>query len=608
MLLKKIIIENYRSIEHLEIDIREIAGCKFHSFFGINEAGKSNILKAIALLSPDKKVEYNNDCNKSALKKSKPIILRYIFGITKEDELEKKLASYDISLTLPTGLTNVSEPYYIEKIIQFGENSHRQEGYVVHQSKGVSDILQPDDEENWGTFLGKLIVGVADYADRTNLEKIVNEQAKAAIDTLIPQIIYWKYSDEYLITNPINLENFKNNPDTSIPLKHIFQLFGYNGEDIAKIVARIQTSFDIRREVERDLSKAITDHINEIWSDHPINIGIRMESNNLCDIYVEDKDNTNQTFSMEQRSDGFKQFISILLSISIKNKAKQLKNNIILLDEPEISLHPGSIKCLRDELMQIGIRNIVLASSHSIFMVDKKNLDRHYTVKKDNSKTVIKKVDPKNPLEDEVIYNALGTSIFELIQPNILVLEGRTDKDIFDIFTDKFEDEIQPAKIQTIVATGTGEIAKYVNFFHSRFINGFVLVDSDNAGRGALESIRVANAEFTDNSFELKDFVDISKRDAEMEDILPENLVISSVNGLYGLSFTPTKDKPIMSQIKAILRTQSESKYDPTVLKKHIVQTVINDIRSKSVGQLKDEYPTYVQFLTNIHAKIKEVE
>ena len=61
MLLKKITIDNFRSIEHLEIDIIDIAGCKMHTFFGINETGKSNILKAIALLNPEAKVKYEFD-------------------------------------------------------------------------------------------------------------------------------------------------------------------------------------------------------------------------------------------------------------------------------------------------------------------------------------------------------------------------------------------------------------------------------------------------------------------------------------------------------------------------------------------------------------------
>jgi len=207
---------------------------------------------------------------------------------------------------------------------------------------------------------------------------------------------------------------------------------------------------------------------------------------------------------MKQRSDGFKQFISILLSISIENATNQLRNKVILLDEPERSLHPGSIKCLRDELLRISEKNVVFASSHSIYMVDKKNLNRHYTVTKDEGKTIVEQVSTDNPIQDEVIYNALGTSIFELIEPNMLIFEGRSDKDLFDTFTNKFRDELQPSSILTISATGTKPIPHYVKFFHNKFVNGFVVVDSDKDGRDAISAICQQDAEFKESLFELK--------------------------------------------------------------------------------------------------------
>ncbi len=131
MLLKKIIIQNYRSIEHLEIDILEISGCRLHPFFGINETGKSNILKAISLLSQSETVQYEEDCNKTAKKHSESIILRCVFEITKTDNLEKELSSLSVPVDLPVSDSNVLEPLHIEKIIEFDETSQRTEYYGI---------------------------------------------------------------------------------------------------------------------------------------------------------------------------------------------------------------------------------------------------------------------------------------------------------------------------------------------------------------------------------------------------------------------------------------------------------------------------------------------
>ena len=624
MLLKKVIIENYRSIDHLEIDINEVAGSRFHTLFGINETGKSNILKAIALLTPDnsllpeEQVQYNRDCNKNAIKMGKPIVLRYIFNITKEDELFEKIKTSNIELKSPGPIISPNrnskkcQYYIVEKIIEYDEKSLRKEGYLIRRTDALNKIIDREGFKKDPDFITeKLIVTNADditNIDSKNIQKHINSQAKQILDELLPNIIYWKYSDEYLITKPIDLNQFAKNLNNSVPLKHIFQLCNYKDDLIISNIKRIQSNFDIRKEFEEELSATITKHINRIWPQHPINIGIRIEGSNLCYIYVEDKGTLNQSFTMDQRSDGFKQFISILLSLSVRNITNDLTNNVILLDEPEISLHPGSIKCLRDELLNIAKNNIVFASSHSIFMVDKENLGRHYTVTKENSYTNIEAVDPKNPYQDEVVYNALGTSIFEIISRRMLIFEGRTDKDIFDAFTIKFKEHLEPVDIQTISATGSNQIPKYTKFFHNKLVSGFAVVDSDPDGRHARKEIEKSDEEFADCIFEINDLIEVDENDRTLEDILPKTLVLSCANDQYEANFDIEEDKPILKSIKEVKvkeQIHTDGKFEE--LKKSIVQTVINDVQHKSIAELEEEYPLYVQFLTNLHSKIKEV-
>ena len=99
-------------------------------------------------------------------------------------------------------------------------------------------------------------------------------------------------------------------------------------------------------------------------------------------IFIEEKDRMSEKYDFNQRSDGFKHFFSILLNLSAENKTGQLKNNIILLDEPELHLHPSGQKYLRDELLKIAENNLVIYATHSIYMVDKLNIDRHLSIKK----------------------------------------------------------------------------------------------------------------------------------------------------------------------------------------------------------------------------------
>ena len=270
MILKKITIENYRSIEHLEIDILNIDGRKLHTFFGINETGKSNILKAIALLNPSTTVNYDIDCNKNAIKHSKQIIVTLLFETSKQDNLYEKIKSFGVNI-----ITREFQSLEIEKVIKFNDKSIREECYVVHLSDRTQELTISGKQSNaLIDTVTEIVIAAADFINKNNIEKCINAEAKAFFDSIIPEVIFWEPSDAYLITNQINLETFKQNPDISIPLKHIFYLAGYKKEEITKNVERIQTNGDIRADFEEDLSNCITNHINKIWPEHPINLNI----------------------------------------------------------------------------------------------------------------------------------------------------------------------------------------------------------------------------------------------------------------------------------------------------------------------------------------------
>jgi predicted ATP-dependent endonuclease of OLD family len=80
---------------------------------------------------------------------------------------------------------------------------------------------------------------------------------------------------------------------------------------------------------------------------------------------VEEKSDTYK-FEVDKRSDGFKQFVSIILNLSIENETGVLNNKVILLDEPETHLHPSGQKYLRNELLKISENNLVIYATHSI--------------------------------------------------------------------------------------------------------------------------------------------------------------------------------------------------------------------------------------------------
>lgn len=196
-------------------------------------------------------------------------------------------------------------------------------------------------------------------------------------------------------------------PDISIPLKNIFNVYGNNTKEEIKLTLQKALKNPAKRdELVEKISESITKHINLIWKEHKIKIRVSINGDK-CNVLVEDQDNRFSYFGMNQRSDGFKQFISLILSLSTLNESNSLKNNIILIDEPEVHLHPSGIIYMRDELLKIAKNNFVLISTHSQFMVDTNNPERQFIVTKNKGETKIEQVGENTNFKQDSVLKVL---------------------------------------------------------------------------------------------------------------------------------------------------------------------------------------------------------
>ncbi|WP_298024199.1 AAA family ATPase, partial [uncultured Campylobacter sp.] len=136
----------------------------------------------------------------------------------------------------------------------------------------------------------------------------------------------------------------------------------------------------------------------------------------------------------EDRSDGFKRFIAILLMLSIESRTQEADNRLILFDEPDACLYPTSARFLKEELLKISENSIVIYSTHSPFMIDNECIERHLVIeRKDDISEIV--LQGKSPFqEDELLKRAIGSHIFESIQSKNIIFEGYMDYKIFKMF------------------------------------------------------------------------------------------------------------------------------------------------------------------------------
>ncbi len=172
----------------------------------------------------------------------------------------------------------------------------------------------------------------------------------------------------------------------------MFQLYGIS--DIQKEVAAAKAgSANSLPNLLRRVAEKTTRHFHLTWREYDgIKFSLGTDGTDLV-AGIEDKSNH---YELSQRSDGFKRFVTFLLMVSAEDASNLLKDTLLLIDEPEIGLHPSGARYLMEELIDISKNNYVVFSTHSIFMIDNKIIKRHLIVKKQDEITEIEEVSESN--------------------------------------------------------------------------------------------------------------------------------------------------------------------------------------------------------------------
>ena len=480
---------------------------------GINESGKSNILRALSLLDPDIAIE--PDDLRDSRPQDPPYIsasIRFYFTI---DADEKAAATKAIAQRIEGKLSETpiiqinGKHLSISQYVQtFTEVLYRvnlfdkSRDYSFWAPSANSKILPP-----WqyiqqhavtappGTQIrpapAKLreqpreILASEKLLEFTpvDLARMVAQEFHAMLKKQHPSVVVWKYSESQLLPGKINLAAFSEDPDICLPLKHMFNLAGV--EDIGEAIEAATERKNGIRNLLKKVSAVATKHLHQVWKEYrAIDFEI-IQNGDHIDAHIIDRYNA---FDLSRRSDGFKRFVSFLFHISAKAKSKHLKNTLYLDDEPDIGLHPSGARYLRDELVKVAEENFVVYATHSIFMIDGENLDRHLLVSKTNETTAVEQASDSNFANEEVMFNALGYSIFEHLKPVNIVFEGWRDKRLFKVALTGTSTEWKTvrqslADVGVCYAHGVKDVGRITAMLELARRNGIVISDADKPAR-----------------------------------------------------------------------------------------------------------------------------
>ena len=553
MRLRKFRVQAFRCIH----DSGDIVVGDLAAFVGRNESGKTTILQALSMLDKDETVSELDLCDEMTerLKSEVRIVegdfelnhdeteiikerfpdlqleklkifrtnknpeIQYDFDDIKISKEEDKNIEYWQNITKQLSNFIESIPNYIGKKldIDFFVDSMLKDKKIIQAELDVfnSNVLDIAAEEQqviseWKETYTNIMKNV----EKISIDNTKSNALKNFIgDTLHPRFVY--FSDYKKILGNINLTEFmKKSDDTdSAGIEYV------EGFDRAETVRNLLYLAELEIEKLEELknspsklikflgaaSKNLTQRLNPSWKGEPIHVELRLNPRNILSVVISDvhKDGTiTNTGLLNRRAEGFKWTFSFIVNFAAETQKSELKEAILLLDEPARNLHPTQQMGISDLLKNLAGSNQVLYATHSPFMIfdytpgnllvvelDKKNhLSRifyDYWKADDATLTPILYGLSKG-LVDSITNRDVGNNSRPLI-----IVETMSDTMYLNAF-DKFlqDPNISMNPLNVIPAYTKNSVLPLSIFYHTHGYNTFVLLDNDYEAKQIAEQLK----------------------------------------------------------------------------------------------------------------------
>ena len=368
MKIKKVVIDNFKSIDHIELDFDKVGDSFTKIFVGINESGKSNILEALSYFkAPEEKVSFDNYCNQKFDKKKCCEMSFYLEMDDNNLEINNLLDEKGKACKVGFIVSDL-----IKKVTLLKDRDKFEWKYEYRVSLKEKDVYIRS-EKGYDSLYNTIEKYYLSKEKKDGYILLTQDKFKSYFGTIIsdaikkvePEVSVWKPSQEYMLTN-VNLNSFAKNINSNKPLRNIFYLSGYTDQkSIIDTINKVNIPKN-RSILTSKLNSSINNYINRVWN-NKINILIEITETGSLSFLIKDQgaDNEHNRFDITERSQGAQQFLYLILSLSLESESHERKNELILIDEPEVHLHPSGIRDLGKELLKVGNENYVFMATHS---------------------------------------------------------------------------------------------------------------------------------------------------------------------------------------------------------------------------------------------------
>ena len=208
-------------------------------------------------------------------------------------------------------------------------------------------------------------------------------------------------------------------------------------KDIPSYIATKMISAMLKNKNEKvgDVQKKVFNEINEIFENLSIDVKVEDISQDGRNITLF-TNSSGDEFDINELSSGEKQLFLRTLAIKMLNP----ENSIILIDEPELSLHPKWQQRIVDVYRKIGKNNQIIIATHSPHILG--------SVRKENIMLLDKNEDGKIVIKTgDELYDSYGQPT-ERILEDIMGLKTTRNQEIFDKL-EKIREMVNEDKYET---------------------------------------------------------------------------------------------------------------------------------------------------------------
>ncbi|MBA4461447.1 MAG: AAA family ATPase, partial [Nitrosopumilaceae archaeon] len=257
-------------------------------------------------------------------------------------------------------------------------------------------------------------------------------------------------------------------------------------------------------------SNRLTRKLNPAWKGDPIHVDLRYNPGNIMSVVISDvhRDGTvTNTGLLNRRAEGFKWTFSFIVNFAAETQRAELKEAILLLDEPARNLHPTQQMGISDLLKSLAGSNQVLYATHSPFMIFDYTPGNLLVVELDKRKHLSRIFYDYWNADDKTltpILYGLSRGLVESITDReigtnsrpVIIVETMSDSMYLNSF-DKFlqDPNISMNPLNIVAAYNKNAVLPLAIFYRNHGYNTFILLDNTEESKQI--SSQLASNEFS---------------------------------------------------------------------------------------------------------------